>query len=204
VYVLVDPKTTANRYVGVSSNGIGRPKQHALASVLKHNYNKRKDNWIRELQREGLKYAIRVLQYFETPEEAHAAEPYWIHFLRSLGDHLYNATRGDDTQVKASEETKAKMSRALTGRVITWGDKISAAKRGVRRALSTNALTVMNALLNKDWLSVMDISKSSRGILQEFLKRGFIERRREQQEIGRGVWRYKIAPLGRAEAGKLQ
>lgn len=129
VYALVDPTDLRTRYVGVSSSGLQRPKVHGSPSYLAKAYNKRKDDWIVNLKSRRLYYAIRVLEYFDTPEEAHAAEPYWINWFRSIGEHLYNLTVGDDTQIRASEETKLKMRQRMLGRVITWGDKISSTKR---------------------------------------------------------------------------
>jgi hypothetical protein len=128
VYALVDPRDLAVRYVGVSSSGLGRPKCHSLPSVLAQNYNKRKDDWIRDLQSAGLSYAVRVLEFFETSADAHRAEPYWVQWMRDMGEHIYNLTAGDDTQITMSEETKQKIREAMTGRVITWGAKISEAK----------------------------------------------------------------------------
>jgi hypothetical protein len=48
--------------------------------------------------------------------------------MRDMGEHIYNLTAGDDTQITMSEETKQKIREAMTGRVITWGAKISEAK----------------------------------------------------------------------------
>lgn len=134
VYGLVDPVTLALRYVGVSSSGLERPKQHRLDSHLAHNDNKRKDDWIKELKSKGLTYAIRVLEYFDTPEQAHAAEPYWIQWARDIGEHIYNQTAGNDSIIRVSEATKQKMREKMTGRVITWGDKISKTKKAAAEA----------------------------------------------------------------------
>lgn len=130
VYALVDPRTIAVRYVGVSSNGLSRPKTHGLPSALALGINKRKDDWIAGLQAVGLNYAIRVLQYFDNPHTAHKAEFWWIQWMRDQGEHLYNLTTGDDAQVIVSEETREKMRAIMAGRKITWGDKISKAKQG--------------------------------------------------------------------------
>lgn len=133
VYALIDPTDLKTRYVGVSSTGLSRPRVHGTPSSLNRNENKRKENWIRNLQVRGLYYAIRVLEYFSTPEQAHAAEPYWIDWFRKHGEHLYNITAGNDTAIRASEETKEKMRKIMKGRVITWGHKISAAKRAKKK-----------------------------------------------------------------------
>ena len=140
VYALVDPTSIAVRYVGVSSNGLTRPRAHRLPSHLAREVNRRKDAWITSLAERGTNYAIRILEIFESGDLAHAAEPYWIAWFRSVGEHLYNATAGNDTQIKASDESREKMSRAMKSRIALQGGftpehraAISAGKRRSKR-----------------------------------------------------------------------
>lgn len=53
--------------------------------------------------------------------------------------HVKEALKNANTGRKATEETKAKMSAAHTGREITWADKISAANTGKVRTAEQNA-----------------------------------------------------------------
>lgn len=52
IYGLVDPRTSELRYIGRSSSGLTRPKQHTAPAALAKDVA-RKGNWLRQLVRAG-------------------------------------------------------------------------------------------------------------------------------------------------------
>lgn len=116
VYGLVDPRTRLIRYVGCSTKGLKRPKQHREVAVgTSHLYSQR---WIRELERCGLTYEIVILEVVVEGEVKwlYAAEKWWIAYGRASGWTLTNLTDGGDGwSGKRSEEQRRAMSARSRG-----------------------------------------------------------------------------------------
>lgn len=90
VYGLRDPRTGEIRYIGKSSNGLVRPRQHA--SAARKGERGHKANWIRLLQEHGLSYEIVVLE--ETSKESlNERETWWISQYRG-SSRLTNISDG--------------------------------------------------------------------------------------------------------------
>lgn len=90
IYGLVDPRTLLIRYVGMTSNGMRRPKDHRRPSGP-DTYCRR---WVKSLQREGLAYQIVVLEILETSITLPEAERWWIAYGRASGWPLTNLNGG--------------------------------------------------------------------------------------------------------------
>lgn len=111
IYGLKDPRTGEYRYIGKSCSGLTRPKQHAKYVAQGTSV---KNDWIRELKKEGLEYEIDVLE--ETEKEKLAErEVWWIANYRPFG-LLTNLSDGGEydtgaagraAQAKATPEQKA-------------------------------------------------------------------------------------------------
>lgn len=90
IYGLVDPRTKLVCYVGLSSRGLRRPKQHRVG---------RKDDgqlcqaWLRNLAEAGLSFDVAVLAY-TTQEQLTHDERWWIAFGRACGWPLTNMNEG--------------------------------------------------------------------------------------------------------------
>lgn len=96
VYGLRDPRTQAIRYVGRSSSGLNRPKQHWLASRNYHSKSKtHRACWLRDLATHGLRCEIVVLQTCTSIAEVSEAERFWIALGRPAGT-LTNHTDGGE------------------------------------------------------------------------------------------------------------
>lgn len=95
IYGLVDPRTQELRYVGKSTKGLLRPRQHMTPAFLRRDTG-HKGNWIRQLQAEGLKPEIEVLETHESAEALPDAEQHFIAYFRSLGCRLTNHTDGGE------------------------------------------------------------------------------------------------------------
>ncbi len=116
IYALVDPHTLLVRYIGLSSTGMKRPRDHRNPSQLKSRTHK--TNWIRSLQALGLDYTIVVLEEVASSCAVSVAEIWWIAYGRASGWPLTNLTDGGEgvTGHKPSAETRAKMSAARRGK----------------------------------------------------------------------------------------
>ena len=93
IYGLIDPSDRLIHYVGLSSRGLERPREHRHAA--------KSDGvdcvkWIRELQSKGLDYEITVLEALENDSSLSAAERWWIAYGRACGWPLTNCTDGGE------------------------------------------------------------------------------------------------------------
>ena len=87
IYGLRDPRTNEIRYVGQSSTGLHRPKQHAK---YKGPARSAKEKWVAKLLRLCLVPEIVILQVLEGPDELNSAEIFWI----ALGREALGLRRG--------------------------------------------------------------------------------------------------------------
>lgn len=152
IYGLIDPISKELRYVGKSTTGLKRPRQHGQAWSL----SKTKthcSNWVRSLLKNNFSYEIEVLEEHNDAQSLYEAEQFWISYFKSIGCNLTNHTDGgagvlgmkhsEHTKKnwslnrkgrKLSEATKAKMSVARLGRRMAQStkDKLSLSKRGIK------------------------------------------------------------------------
>src|ERR1022692_1282427 len=94
IYALVDPRTLEWRYVGRSSSGMIRPKQHIKPRLLKK--KSRKNSWIISLKTLGLRPIIDILEEFDSFLPLNVAEIEWIAEAKRCGCKLTNMTDGGD------------------------------------------------------------------------------------------------------------
>ena len=99
IYGLIDPKTRLIRYVGLSSSGLQRPKQHRARSCP-NTYCRR---WVKILQRSCLDYEITVLETMQTAAGLAEAERWWIKFGKACGWPLTNRHFGHPPASESSE-----------------------------------------------------------------------------------------------------
>lgn len=126
IYAITNLKTK-EKYIGQSSNIEMRISGHRKALVKGCHHNK-------HLQSSFNKYGPKYF-YFEVIEECDLEEltereQYWIDQLSPKFNKAPAA--GSTAGLKLSASTRLKISIANIGREITWGDKISKAKKGVR------------------------------------------------------------------------
>lgn len=130
VYCLVDPVTDQPRYIGASSIGLRRPKQHLSPANWKLRRT-HKECWIAKLSDSGWKPNVAVLSYHTSFQEALDAEVILIASYREQGFSLTNATDGGFgvSGYRHTEEWKRDNSARLTGRKAT-PEHIANAKAG--------------------------------------------------------------------------
>lgn len=105
IYALVDPITEEVRYIGKSTSGLTRPRDHYKPSHLKKDFTY-KGNWLRSLSIPPL---IEVLHVAETKEELDRLEKEYIALYKGLRARLTNLTDGGEGACGRvlSESTKA-------------------------------------------------------------------------------------------------
>lgn len=109
IYGLVDPRTEAIRYVGMSSSGLTRPKSHGQSGLNRQGH---RTNWILELRNAGFNYEIRVLEEVANQSELPTREVLWIAHLRAAGHHLTNHTDGGEGTPGYRPEAEARHERS--------------------------------------------------------------------------------------------
>ena len=93
IYGLIDPTTRLIFYVGLSSKGLRRPKEHRVSG------SSRCREWVRKLQQDGLDYEIVTLEHRDSPVHLPEAERWWIAYGRGCGWPLTNQTEGGELYI---------------------------------------------------------------------------------------------------------
>ncbi|MBW4460501.1 MAG: GIY-YIG nuclease family protein [Nodosilinea sp. WJT8-NPBG4] len=121
IYVLYDPRDEKQtpRYVGKSEVAlIRRLNTHIAESRQPARHHWHKSRWFRKLENEGVKPAIKPIETVALGDSWQEREIYWIKTYRDMGYPLTNLTDGGEGTLNRvySEETRKKISKALTGR----------------------------------------------------------------------------------------
>lgn len=138
IYALLDPETNKIRYIGKSSVGMARPKQHFRPAIL-NKEKSHKNNWIKQLIAKGLEPKIKIIAQVENPSDLSDAEIFCIAYFRYIGEDLTNGTDGGEGSLgrkmtdtmrialyKANkgrprtEEQKDHMRKIMTGRIVSY------------------------------------------------------------------------------------
>ena len=118
IYALIDPFSGELRYIGLSTRGLSRPKEHWEPSRIR-DCATHKCFWVRSIINKGLKPIIRVIQSWESISDKHlrGAEEYWICYFHQQGCRLTNTTGGGELYSgwSMSLEVREKISKARQG-----------------------------------------------------------------------------------------
>jgi hypothetical protein len=114
VYALIDPRTEAIRYIGLSIDPIDRLRRHIQRA--RRGAPSHKDNWIRQLLSLGIKPKVKVLETLCTREEACNREQYLISQATARGWNLTNSTLGGEVSWTCIPEVGRKISERNRGR----------------------------------------------------------------------------------------
>lgn len=128
IYALVDPRTDAIRYVGVTSQQLETRLSMHLSSVSAGKTSP-VYQWIAELRELGLRPTIKLV------EETHdrLREMYWIAFFRERGMDLTNSDDGAGFGRSATAEEHANRSASHMGKTLSLEHRI-AQSQGRRKA----------------------------------------------------------------------
>lgn len=104
IYLLLDPRTNAPKYIGKTNDISIRMYGHLSEKTLT-----KKNNWIKSLKNKGLKPTVEIID--EVPEnEWQFWEMHYISLYKSWGFDLLNGDQGGLGAGRLSEETKRKIS----------------------------------------------------------------------------------------------
>lgn len=120
VYGLIDPRTGEVRYVGKSSSGMSRPRQHQ--NIKSRKLETKCGLWLRDLYQDNHQVpCIIVLAECSSNEMALAEEIRLIAIFRQAGFPLTNITSGGQGSMgrPASDKTKEAVRKAHLGKVYT-------------------------------------------------------------------------------------
>ena len=136
IYGLIDPRTGELRYVGKSSSGLKRPKDHWKPSILNKQPTKA-INWIKSLISKGMLPQIEILEELDSSLLLNDSEKFWIASVKATGAELLNMTNGGDGQSNGwcpSAEVRIKMARSRPNGLIGYKQEESH-KAAISRAL---------------------------------------------------------------------
>lgn len=113
VYGLVDKDTNEIRYIGKSTSGLERPREHFKPCNLKGNTHK--VNWIKLCLSKNKKPEIIIIEECTNPEDLFSAEAFWINYYK-LNGNLTNCTNGFEGTLgrECSNETREKIGKKIS------------------------------------------------------------------------------------------
>lgn len=113
IYALVDPRTLEWRYVGKSSSGLRRPRQHMLNSSL-NKEDSHKNRWLKSLINKKLKPQVLILEELPTIDLLDQAEVEWISESKRQGHKLTNWTEGGELRLSRENLISIAQKRGLS------------------------------------------------------------------------------------------
>lgn len=169
VYGLIDPRTRLLRYIGKSSAGTARPKQHEYSAKSSKGPDTYCRNWIRELQRLQLRYEIVVLDVIHDATELDEWECWWIAYGWACGWPLTNILDGGvptaETLAKIRDRQKRKIERAAQA-AVERQRRAEEKQRFRAEYEAASAARIRNGLLiahGPEYVAAMDARKKELG-----------------------------------------
>lgn len=112
IYGLVDPISNQLHYVGQTTQGLLRMRDHCRVRKNKiTNCYDRKTCWVKSLKTKGLIFEIVILQYCKDQKELDESEQFYIEYFRYIGTNLYNSLNGGLYKDKADRDLISKRTK---------------------------------------------------------------------------------------------
>jgi len=114
IYALLCPDTNIVKYIGKTTQGFNRIRQHYYDYKLsKSGRLYKKICWINKLRNENKIFKVKYLQYCDNNEQLNVAEMSWIKYYKDLGIELLNHTEGGEVTYRPvyTEEQKLLISK---------------------------------------------------------------------------------------------
>ena len=125
IYGLIDPRNGLLRYIGRSSSGLKRPRQHWESKEMTKTKRYHSTRWIKTVLDSGHYPEIILLEEHESSDTLNVAEMFWVFIGRKLGLPLTNMNNGGEGQqgFHHSDETKQKIGQANKNNIGYWKGK---------------------------------------------------------------------------------
>lgn len=107
IYALCDPRDASIRYIGITTQRVQK-RLNAHLRLAREGRQLHCSNWLRQLQQEGLRPQIKVLEHTYDARR----EVFWIERLRAQGCDLTNGTAGGISGYFHSPQARAKIAEA--------------------------------------------------------------------------------------------
>lgn len=131
IYGLQDPNSLEIRYIGKSSSGLVRPRDHLKPSHVRTDKNSRKRRWLESLYAENIRPRIVILEH-SVAENIDADERKWIAYAKQSGWKITNVFEGGEGG-KLPLETRKKISVAMMGHAVPQSTRDAVADSNRKR-----------------------------------------------------------------------
>lgn len=132
IYALCNPTTDTVHYIGLSSVGLERPRQHLRRSA--RGEDSAKGAWLRSMFELGVKPLVRVLEVVARPSDLPERERSWIAKGTHLGWPLTNASKGGEFGGSGGRGQRMQLLAQLRAPKSSASERISDTDPGRRRA----------------------------------------------------------------------
>lgn len=130
-YIFIADKTSAmNTYIYILENIDNDPNKVYIGKSIDPN-RRRNAHYCRFTKTINFKIIDTINS--QDREIWKPIETYWIQYYKDKGFNVINQNEGGGGFNKANDLTRVKMSKAKQGFNVTWGNKISESKKGIKR-----------------------------------------------------------------------
>jgi len=185
VYALHHPDSD-HVYIGLSTKGMKRPRQHGLPYFLRKCAHLPKTKWIKALRERGLEPDVVVLEECSSKSELNEAERFHILYLRSIGMRLLNLTDGGDGTIglQFTDAHRAKISAANKGQKRSQEFCADASNRLRGRKRSARDCASISAGARVRW-KAFSITEEGRRRMSEMSRKGWADPLAKEQRIAK-------------------
>ena len=181
IYTLAHPITGEIRYVGKTKYSLNdRLCKHMITYEKNH-----RANWIRSIEKLGLKPIIELLE--EVSEDNWIeAEQYWITQFKAWGFRLLNATEGGESGI-ISKQCRIAHKEKMTGRKVKITDRI---KKAIERKQKPVLQFNKNGLFIQEFFSVSEASIKTKTQLSHITE--CCNNKPKRKSANKFIWKYKV------------
>lgn len=120
IYALIDPRNDQIKYIGQTSCGLQRIRQHYYNKDTEGK-NSKKCHWVNKLKKLGLVFKVLYLEYTQGLENLNKLETFYIQKFKTSGCELLNHYEGGDSFHRESPSDELKQYLSIKSKE-AWQD----------------------------------------------------------------------------------